>query len=253
MATTNNNNCVPFWALPPFALPSGGQYGDVLVKKSNADYDAKWEKVEGVGSGLPEMNNDTAGMYLTNEDGVPLWKPVASGSDIPSATQSGFLSAVEDKDEGSYVYSWANNIPARSVRRKYTAVNLPIVFTPDLMSTVCTVDTVFNTSIATAKTYLIAIRGQIDNGTISTNFTTTAIVYGEELSTGNRVGFPSVIYWQGKDSSQPCVFNFTMNLLSIPVSNYNGYFSITASDVLENNNITLTVGSILFTELGVGV
>lgn len=85
--TQDPTNTNPFWddtptpVEPGEGLPEGGSAGQVLTKKSSANYDVEWKTPEEGGSSLPE--GGTAGQVLTKtEDGAD-WETITIPDPLP--------------------------------------------------------------------------------------------------------------------------------------------------------------------------
>lgn len=234
MATTN---CVPFWALPPFALPSGGKYGQVLVKKSNTDFDAEWKDVEGVGSGLPDMTTETEGMFLTNSNGSPLWKAVeAGGTSLPEGT--GILTSTYNKDTASYEYSWKEQIPLSYYRPvRFNFPDGTITLTPNLPSTLVTTD--YKSINFTGAPLFARIGGYFNNGNVLyKEFCTMAVI--DTFSPDILYGCPPVMMWQSEGSSDPCILHFNIQLVIGEGGTFTPYIGISVQNIKEGTTITFT-------------
>ena len=78
---------------PGVGVPIGGTTGQVLTKKTEADYDTEWTDPQGGGSGLPE--GGTTGAILTiDTEGNPAWTSSMGWSPNPMGSKTNFTQTV---------------------------------------------------------------------------------------------------------------------------------------------------------------
>lgn len=78
----------PFWEDGGGNVPAGGTTGQVLTKRTDADYDTEWKTPKAGGSGLPEGGVD--GDLLTKVNGEAEWATpdFATGAEVEAATEA---------------------------------------------------------------------------------------------------------------------------------------------------------------------
>ena len=81
-------NTNPFWEDGGGNVPAGGTTGQVLTKRTDADYDTEWKTPKAGGSGLPEGGVD--GDLLTKVNGEAEWSTpdFATGAEVEAATEA---------------------------------------------------------------------------------------------------------------------------------------------------------------------
>ena len=81
-------NTNPFWEDGGGNVPAGGTAGQVLTKRTDADFDTEWKTPKAGGSGLPEGGVD--GDLLTKVNGEAEWATpdFATGAEVKAATEA---------------------------------------------------------------------------------------------------------------------------------------------------------------------
>ena len=93
-------NTNPFWEDGGGNVPAGGTTGQVLTKRTNADFDTEWKTPEAGGSGLPEGGVD--GDLLTKVNGEAEWATpdFATGAEVAEAKEDA-AAATEAAEEAT--------------------------------------------------------------------------------------------------------------------------------------------------------